>query len=383
MKKLVSFRPGVIGNRTAYECMAVIYRYLQERHGYSFTIIKSEDDDYEDPTFNIISIPRSLWQPVPHTPFFLPSLSRSAKLRNLFAKVDGILTVEATTYPQARLAINAAKELKKPVWFDSSVTLMGMGNSLRWKMTRSLIRPLLSYVTGIIITVPKCIERYQDIGLFDAELAPKFVIMGHPVDTTRFKPIPKKSEEDGILRILVVSRLVPEKGLYYILEALSPVLSEQSDVRLQILGDGPMKGLFQKESSRRRIENQIEFLPMVNHVDLPRVVGAADIFINHAVATSGWEEFFGVVNLEAMACGLPCIISNCGGLSYVIRENDAVIMVAERDVHGIRTGVENLLASKTLRSEYGLRARSYVERYYDIEVIGEKYRQMLEEGFKS
>ena len=110
-------------------------------------------------------------------------------------------------------------------------------------------------------------------------------------------------------------------------------------------------------------------------------MGAADIFVNHAVATSMWEEYFGVVNLEAMSCGLPCVLSACGGLSYVIREGDVALMVEERDVHGIRTAIEKLLQNKSLRIEYGKRARAYVERHYDIAVIGERFRQMLEDGF--
>lgn len=380
MKKLISFRPNCVGNNTAYECMAMIYKYLQDKYGYSFTIIKAEGDRYEDPAFKIVSIPDWVWRPIPRTHFFPPSLRRSTMLRNLFAHVDGILTIEVTTYPQALLAMRTAKELGKPVWYDSSVTTMGKGESVRWKVARMLIKPLLSHVNGIIVTVPKCLERYQDIGLFGAELAPKFVMMGHPVDTSRFKPICRASADDGIIRVLVVSRLVPEKGCYYIIEALAPILGKQSDVRLQILGEGPMKGLIQKEAARRGIADQVEFLPMVNHADLPGIVGSADIFVNHAVATSGWEEFFGVVNLEAMACGLPCVISNCGGLSYVVRDNEAAVMVNERDVHGLRTGIQRFIEDKPLRREYGERARAYVVQHYDITVIGERYRQMLEEG---
>jgi glycosyltransferase involved in cell wall biosynthesis len=383
MKRLVSFRPGCIGNRTAYECQAMIYRYLVERHGYEFTIIKSEDDQYEDEdlAFRIVSIPKKLWQPIPRTHFFPPSLQRSSLLKELFKDADGILTVEAISYPQALLAMRSAGELGKPVWFDVSATTMGKGESFRWKIARSLIRPLLANVSGIIVTVPKCIERFQDLGIFSAEIAPKFVVMGHPVDTALFRPVRRHSEDDGILRVLLVSRLVPEKGIYYVIETMSQMLLDRSDIRLQILGDGPMKGLILKEAVRRGIENRIEFLPMVSHRELPGIVGAADIFVNHSVATSGWEEFFGVVNLEAMSCALPCVVSRCGGLSYAVRGDDVAIMVDERDARGLRNGLEKLIASEELRRQYGERAREYVAEYYDIAVIGERYRQMIEDGF--
>ena len=58
MKNIIIFRPGVIQNETAFEAMSLIYDYLHKNCNYNFTIIKSEDDNYQNDAFEIISIPR-------------------------------------------------------------------------------------------------------------------------------------------------------------------------------------------------------------------------------------------------------------------------------------------------------------------------------------
>jgi len=370
----------VIGNNTAFECMALIYKYLQERHGYSFTIVKGEGDRYDDPAFKVVSLPSRLWRPITHTPFFPPFAGRKRRLAELFGKADLILTVDPTVFPQGLLAIRAAVALHLPVWFDSSVTLMGTGHTLQWKIAKRVVRPVLEKVAGIIITVPKCVERFQDLALFSERIADKFVLMGHPVDCDRFRPRPEEHPADGRFRLLVVSRLMPEKGLLYILEAVEPLLCEDPRLLLQILGSGPMKPLLEKEVRERGLEGQVEFLPPVPYGELQLSMAGADVFLNHAVSTSGWEEFFGAANIEAMACGLPAILSNNGGITHVVRGDDVAFLVGERDVAGIRRALRQLLQEPGLRQSMGERARRYVQEHYEISVIGERYRRMLETG---
>jgi glycosyltransferase involved in cell wall biosynthesis len=220
-------------------------------------------------------------------------------------------------------------------------------------------------------------ERFQDLKLYDERIAVKFTMIGHPVDTEKFKPILKKSFKDGVLRILTVSRLVPEKGLYYILEAISLILSERNDVVWEIVGEGPMKPLLEQEARERNLSQKIRFCEKVPHDEVASVLGSADIFINHAVPTKRWEEYFGAVNIEAMACGLPCILSKTGGIPYAIREAGVCVMVDPRDVAQIRKALETLIANSGLRTKMGVRARKYVKDNYDIDLIADRFDRMI------
>lgn len=377
MKKIISYRPGVISNQSAFECMGLIYKYLQNKFGYKFLIIKSNDDYYEDDEFDIISIPGSCWKYIQDTPVGLKTYELKKRLYPIFNKADILLTVDPTVYPQGLFAIKAAAYFRIPVWFDTSMTSVGSGPSFLWKLNRKFFRKALYQTTGIIATAPKCMERFQDLKLYDEKIAKKFTIMGHPVDTQVFRPLPKKSAGDAILRILVISRLVPEKGIYYILEAADPILRQRADVVLEIVGEGPMKPFLLNDVKDRGLCEKVKFYGKVSHDEIAGLLGSADIFINHAVPTNRWEEYFGAVNLEAMSCALPCILSKTGGISHAVRENGVSVMVEPRDIPGIQNALKTLISEPESRKQIGLKAREYVKRYYDLSKISEKYNRMI------
>ncbi len=381
MTNLLIYRPGVIGNNTAFEAMALIYKYLQQNYDYQFTIIKSSTDDYHDPFFRIIDIAPQEWK-VGFFGLLLPKFNKSQTIfDSLLSEADGVLTVDPTAYEQGLLAIEKANSLKKPVWFDTSKTSLKSPQTISWRIKRKFVlRKALKKCTGIIATAPKSLERFQDLGLLDENIASKFYIMGHPVDTTKFAPGIRLSKTDSVLRVIVVSRLVPEKGLLYILEAMMPILKGDERVQLQLLGSGMLRPFLEQEVIAHGLTKQILFLETIPHRDLPHILNQADIFVNHALSTASWEEYFGAANLEAMACELPCIVTTSGGISYAIRENDVAIFVEERNIIQLRESITYLLRHEHQRVEVGRRARNYVEDYYRLPAIAKKYHRMLQQG---
>ena len=381
MTHLLSYRPGSIGNNVAFEAMALIYKCLQQKYGYRFTIVKSSTDDYHDPSFRIISIHPKDWKMKFSGLLLSNFMGKQLTLDTLMKEADGVLTVDPTIYGQGLNAIGKASLLKKPIWFDTSKTNLQSTQMIAWRLKRRFVlRGAMKKCAGIIATVPKCLERFQDLGLLDKNTASKFHFIGHPVDLTKFIPVSRQSQTDNILRILVLSRLVPEKGLLYILEALVPILKEQNNVQLQIIGSGVLRQLLEREVMEHGLAEQVIFLGQVSHQELPSIFGKADIFVNHALSIASWEEYFGLANLEAMACELPCIVTGSGGISYAIREKDVALFVEERNIVQLRQAITNLLNSQAERVEMGRRARGYVKDYYNLPVIAEKYHQMIQRG---
>lgn len=380
MKRILCFRPGVIGNSTAFEAQSLIYKYIQKHYDYHFIIVKSENDNYYDEELETLSIPNKGWKGNLDK-LDLPKFIGINKygLDKLFTQADGVVTVDPTLYPQGLLAIKLAHELEKPIWVDASLTFAKTTQNLVWQLKRRfLFRKALHEITGIFVTVPKCIERFRELGLLDDIIAPKFTIMGHPVDTQRFVPEPKKSEQDGILRVLVVSRMMPEKGVLYILEAMTPLLRSRSNLQLQFLGSGPMRSLLQTEVKERELSDKVIILDPVPHSQIPAILGEADIFVNHAVSIGFWEEYFGIANLEAMSCGLPCVLTNCGGISYSIREKDVAVFVEQRNIVQLREAILRLIDSEEEREKIGKKGREYVESYYALAKLANKYYSILE-----
>lgn len=381
MIQVVAIRPGVTRNRTAFEAMTLIYEYLESNYDYEFTIVHSKTENYDNSELKTIAIPLKAWEPtIPHSPIFLRRFQYRTYLDPVIKSADVILTVDPTIFYQGSLVIQRANSLNTPVWYDASKTIADPDP--HWYAIRSKIKKAVRRATGIIATVPKVMERYRDLGLFSSEIASKFTVMGHPVDTEQFSPSNTDNEESVTeskpVVVLAMTRLVPEKGVYYLFEAMTHLL-RSNDVELRFLGEGPVRSLIDREAQQRGIRSNIKFLETVPHEQVPNTLREADIFVNHAVSIDSWEEYFGAANLEAMACGLPTVVTDCGGIAYVIRDPDVVEMVPQRDIVQLRNTIEQLVNDPDRRRELAKAGREYVESNYAVPELGERYHQMLQQ----
>jgi glycosyltransferase involved in cell wall biosynthesis len=364
--------------------MALIYDHLERTHDYEFTIVHSTTEVYEHPRLETTAIPPKAWKPtVPHTPVFLRRFQYRRHIDPLIESADAVLTVDPTIFSQGALVIERAYPLDTPVWFDASKTIVDPDP--HWYAIRPRIRRAVERTTGIVTTVPKVLERYRDLGLFDASIAEKFIMMGHPVDTNSFCPsetaTDRPSTIDGPISVLAMTRLVPEKGVYYLLEAMEPLL-RAGRAELRFLGTGPMQRLLEREANVRGVDEAVEFLGTVPHEEVPNVLTEADIFVNHAVSIDSWEEYFGAANLEAMACGLPTVVTDCDSISYVIRDSNVVEIVSQRDVDDLRGAIEGLVSDPQYRRKLGRAGRTYVKENYSVEKIASKYDKMIQQGLR-
>lgn len=382
MTRVVIFRPGSANKQTALEAMIQTYKYLTANCGYQFVIVKGDTDEFHDPDLEMVSIPSWLWRPLPKTSWLRPSFQRLRQYRNIFAGSDAVVIPDPTISPVAATAMQACRELNIPVWLETSITLARVDDittrKLAHRIARRRLKPIIESASGIIATVPKCMERYAELGLLTEGVPEKYTILGHPVDTAAFKPLKPTRPQGDSITIMTVARLVPEKGVIYILEALDPLLRANKNIVFKIVGKGPLRSFLLREISSRNLCDSVEIIDSVPHHDLPQLLSQADIFINHAIATSDWEEYFGVLNIEAMACELPCILTRCGGIPYVIREDGVARFVEERDIISLRNTVQEFIEDPGLRLSIGQKARDYVIRNYEVSLIARSYHQMIQ-----
>jgi glycosyltransferase involved in cell wall biosynthesis len=326
--------------------MASTYRYLQREHDYTFTILTAAGDSFESDALDVRTLPDRAWRSVlPRYPLHLRRRAYRRHVDPHFAEADLVLTVDPTAYPQGALAIDRANRVGTPVWVDASVTVNGDFEPL-CLLKRRREQSLLRATDRVLVTAPKVIERFRDRHLYDETVASAFSVIGHPVDTDRFHPPRDQSaasEEDDSVTILAVARLVPEKGLMYILEALAPLLAERPALEFRILGSGPMREHLARRAAELGVESAVTFLGTVPYGEVPAVLRTADVFVSHAVANAHWEEFFGVANLEAMACGLPTVVSDCGAIPHVLHREGVAEIVPQRHVSELREVICNLV----------------------------------------
>jgi glycosyltransferase involved in cell wall biosynthesis len=127
-------------------------------------------------------------------------------------------------------------------------------------------------------------------------------------------PQPKENRET--VNLLFMGRLVPYKSADVAIEAITRLNpSLQSKVRLTIVGKGSEESFLKQKVRELKLEDRVDFVSWVTHEETFEYYQRADIFCFPSI-----REFGGAVVLEAMACGLPCIVANNGGIGEYVTE---------------------------------------------------------------
>lgn len=134
------------------------------------------------------------------------------------------------------------------------------------------------------------------------------------VDTARFRPARRKTGNRPFT-VLFAGRVIPRKGVPILIEAVGLVRRKIKRARLVVVGGGKPKYVGKLKRQARRLKVPATFVGKVAHRSMPRYYRAVDCF----VCPSQRHEAFGLVNVEAMACGLPVIASDIGGIREIVR----------------------------------------------------------------
>ncbi|HEX2190392.1 MAG TPA: glycosyltransferase [Longimicrobiaceae bacterium] len=164
--------------------------------------------------------------------------------------------------------------------------------------------------------------------------------------------------------VLGVGRLVYYKGFEHLIEAMREV-----DGHLLIVGNGPLRGALQERARAAGVADRVTLLGGVH--DAVPFYHAAQVFVLPSVARS---EAFGIVQIEAMACGRPVVNTSLdSGVPYVSRDGESGITVPPADPRALAGAVGRLLDDAGLRDTLGRAARARVERDFCQEVMVERF----------
>ena len=183
------------------------------------------------------------------------------------------------------------------------------------------------------------------------------------VDAARFTPLPHPAgrEAPAPPTLLFVGRLRYYKGLHTLLHALTQL----ADARLTVVGEGPMRRVWQDLAVRLGLSQRVAFLGDVPDDRLVDVYRQADLFVLPANARA---EAFGTVLLEAMASGLPCVTTEVGtGTSWVVQDGVTGRVVLPEDPLVLAEVISSLLADPQRREAMGQAGRARVEAHFTLE----------------
>jgi glycosyltransferase involved in cell wall biosynthesis len=206
---------------------------------------------------------------------------------------------------------------------------------------------------------------------------PLAVIPQFGVDGSIFSPGDGGRKDGDELVIGYAGRLVREKGVDLLLEAMS---SLDGKWRLLIQGSGPEQGQLQALAKRLDVDDRVSFRGhWMPSLELPRFYRQLDVLVVPTRSLPNWVEQFGRVLVEAMACGVPVIGSDCGEIPCVI--GDAGLVFPEDDVDALRERLVRLMRDSGLRAELARRGRERVlSRYTQARIAAQTvdvYREMV------
>jgi glycosyltransferase involved in cell wall biosynthesis len=206
--------------------------------------------------------------------------------------------------------------------------------------------------------------------------ADKLVVQHIGIDIQRFSPPPHARCARPL--VLFVGRMVEKKGVPYLIHAMARVHERRPDARLVLIGDGPDLGACKVLAERLRVH--AEFLgaqspPTV----LEWMLRARILCLPSITASDGDAEGFGMVVLEAQACGVPVITSARGGSDEGIEDGVTGIAHVEKDVDAISRGILELLQDDLLWDRMSGAARRRMVEKFDIRLCTRSLEDRFDE----
>jgi len=291
--------------------------------------------------------------------------------------------VHAHFGPDGTLALPLAKSLNVPLivsYHGSDATIKDeytwgsyIGHRLYRLRRRTLAQKAQAFVTPSHFVKRMAVARQ---GMPEE----KIVVIPHGIDLERFQPA--STTQYG--RILFVGRLVELKGLHHLIDAMATIRDAFPELHLVVIGDGPDRRLYENLATKK-LGRSCTFLGAQPHEVVRDEMQRAYIFSLPSISMpNGEAEGFGMVFLEAQACGVPVVAYAVGGIPEVVAHGRTGFLAQEGDVAALAQYLKIFLEDPDLRDRMGRAGHLLVAAQFDRrrqnEMLENLYRRVCREG---
>jgi len=295
-----------------------------------------------------------------------PIVYELAVLSHIFRKIPLVLTIQNLTNAKV---VGSSQKLKMLI---SELYSTFMGNFS------------LSFADRIITTTHQYIQAFRTL----RRLQNKITVIPNGVDIQKFSPNPAHTLKNdlNLMRnkiILFVGLLRPShkyKGLDYLLEAMKLVKKQIPNAKLLIVGGGKLQSFYEVFCDKLGLADSVSFIGAVPHSLIESYYNLADLFVLPSI---NQEEGFGIVILEAMACGKPVIVTSIAGVSEIISHEKVGYIVPPKNHEALARAIIQILSDDTLADSMGRNARTFTEKKCTWKEIAKQtllvYKELLNE----
>jgi len=259
---------------------------------------------------------------------------------------------------------------------DSPTFRTKLANLIMWQLSK-LEKETAKNAT-LIVTVSKYSSE-KIIQLYNVDKR-KIRIAPNGVDTHRFKPTKNgktTKQQIGLDRkpcVLFVGRLIPRKGLPFLIEAAKHIVKEYNQTIFLIVGNGPLKNNLTTHLEKLNLSANFIFLGDVKDTALPTLYNCADIF-----ALPSIQEGQGIALLEAQATAKPVVAFNVGGVREAVMDKETGLLM-KPDSRKLAEAILKLLADRSLREKMGRKGRKFVSDNFSWDVCAQRMLQVYREA---
>ena len=231
------------------------------------------------------------------------------------------------------------------------------------------------------------ISEYTRERLVQLGVDPSKIVMVCPgVNLGAFHPDPKAGRtirarhglSDNQPVLLTVSRLIPRKGHDKVIEALPMVLEQVPDAAYLVVGTGPGKDWLLTQAHKNGVTDRVIFVGRVPDEEMAAYYNATDVFVMPNRVEGTDVEGFGIVFLEANACGKPVIGGRSGGAVDAIADGESGYLVDPYSPQDIAEAAIRLLTDPALARRMGEQGRERVQQEFVWERAARQVRELTE-----
>lgn len=239
-----------------------------------------------------------------------------------------------------------------------------------------ILRRVNKYLSKFTYKIIACADIVAKSISFEEKIPiDKFRVIPNTVDPERMKrrknrDILRKelNIKEGEIIVGFIASFAPRKGHEFLIDALQESIKEFSSIKLLLVGRGALKNRIAEMVQEKGLSEHVLFLGL--RQDVPDIISLFDIYIQPSLA-----EAFSISITEAMAMGVPCIVTDVGGNREIIGNDGCGILIPPRDSGALKDAIVNLAQDATLREKIGKEAAERITKVFNPQ----RYINSLEE----